>query len=160
MVVAISTLITIMFAQIIRRAFLGQAIVWADGLARYLLIWSTFLGATIAAKENSHVSLSLVEDKLNERAKLMFQCAMMFLFGVLACFVLYAGILAFEFTIPQRADALPISIAWIYAAIPFSQVIIIVHLISNISGRITAFVHGEGEAGGEIRAEDNEGGAV
>ena len=147
---SIAALIIIMFIQVLKRAIMGSAITWADGTARYLLIWSTFLGATVATKESGHISLTFIQDKLKGKPKMVFECILMLGFAVLAIFTLYAGIMVLEYVIPQKSDSLPISVAWIYGAIPFCEAIIAVHLFTNTANKIADIAHGKTE---EVGAE-------
>ncbi len=131
-VISISVLVIIMLTQIFTRFFLGHAITWVDGSARYLLIWSTFLGAAIAAKESGHISLTFLLDMLHGKGRIIGDCIVCLLFMILAGFVVKAGITAVELVLPQKSDSLPISVAWIYGAIPLCQALIFYHLFVNL----------------------------
>lgn len=131
-VTCVVVLVVIMSSQIFTRAFMGHAITWVDGTSRYMLIWSTFLGATIAAKEAGHIQLTFILDRLRGKARIIGDCIVSLLFMILAAAVVQAGILAVELVIPQKSDTLPISVAWIYAAIPVCEAIIFYHLFVDL----------------------------
>lgn len=130
-IMSIVTLILVMFLQILKRAILGSAISWADGMARYMLIWSTFLGATVATKEASHISLTFIQDKLSGKAREIFDCVIILCSIILCVAVVYTGFKVIQLVLPQKSDSLPISVAWIYAAIPFSEIVMTIHLIDS-----------------------------
>ncbi|MDR1604112.1 MAG: TRAP transporter small permease [Gracilibacteraceae bacterium] len=136
MVAAITALIAVMFIQVLRRVFLGSTFSWADGLARYMLVWSAFLGATVAARESDHIALTFIIEKLSGKAKMAFEIFLMLCFAVLAAFVVYAGVRTLVLVAPQKSDSLPISVAWVYGAIPFCQAVILYHLAVNILNRV------------------------
>lgn len=131
-VISISVLVIIMSLQIFTRFFMGHAITWVDGTSRYLLIWGTFLGAAIAAKESGHINLTFLLDKLRGKGRIIGDCLVTVLFMILAGFVVKAGISAVELVLPQKSDSLPISVAWIYGAIPLCQAVIFYHLFVDL----------------------------
>ncbi len=147
--VCITVLVVIVFAQICRRAFFNTAISWADGLTRYMLVWTTFLGATVGAKNWTHISLTFVIDKLRGKAKHIYKIVLMLGFLFLSVFVVYAGIKVLALVIPQKSDSLPISVAWIYASIPFSYAVMIVHFVTNILNEIYGVATGGFDAEGK-----------
>lgn len=131
-VTCVVVLVVIMSAQIFTRFFLGHAITWVDGTSRYMLIWSTFLGATIAAKECGHIQLTFILDMLHGKGRIIGDCIVSLLFMILAAAVVKAGVSAVELVMPQKSDTLPISVAWIYAAIPFCEAVIFYHLFVDL----------------------------
>jgi TRAP-type C4-dicarboxylate transport system permease small subunit len=60
LVVLLSVLILIAFSQIILRNFFSTGIAWGDALVRSLVLWTGFIGATIAAREGQHISIDVV----------------------------------------------------------------------------------------------------
>ncbi|MDR1321980.1 MAG: TRAP transporter small permease [Gracilibacteraceae bacterium] len=138
LVLSITILVAAMFIQILRRVFIGSTFTWVDGVARYMLIWGTFLGAAIAAKESEHISLTFIADKLTGKANQIFECLLYLCFAFLACYAVFAGIQAVQLVLPQKSDSLPISVAWIYGAIPFCEAIIVFHLGVNFINKVAA----------------------
>lgn len=131
-VTCVVVLVVVMSSQIFTRFFLGHAITWVDGTSRYMLIWSTFLGATIAAKEAGHIQLTFILDMLHGKGRIIGDCIVSLLFMILAAAVVKAGISVVELVMPQKSDTLPISVAWIYAAIPVCEAVIFFHLFVDI----------------------------
>lgn len=131
LIVAISVLIIVMTAQIIARAGFNVGISWADGLARYMLIWSTFLGAACAMKENSHITLTFIPDKLKGNALKWYSLAIGVLIFIFVLVMCYIGISVVKLVWPQKADSIAISVAFIYLAIPFAHIVMLVHLLTN-----------------------------
>lgn len=66
---ALITMTLIIFAQVVLR-FFARGFPWAEELARYLMIWSGFLGASIATRQRRHLKVDLLTRFLPEgRAK-------------------------------------------------------------------------------------------
>tara|TARA_R110002012_G_scaffold61878_1_gene162353 strand:+ start:657 stop:1181 length:525 start_codon:yes stop_codon:yes gene_type:complete len=53
-------LVTILAAQVVFRYILGSPLVWSEELARYLLVWCTFIGVSLAVREGRNISVDLL----------------------------------------------------------------------------------------------------
>ncbi len=68
-VLFLSAMILLSFGQVILRNFFDLGILWADILLRQLVLWVGFLGASLAVRENKHISISFIPNFLSERWK-------------------------------------------------------------------------------------------
>jgi TRAP-type C4-dicarboxylate transport system permease small subunit len=55
--------------QIIARVFF-TALSWSEELTRYLLVWSTFIGAGCVYKRGGHINVSFIQDKFKGKARI------------------------------------------------------------------------------------------
>jgi TRAP-type C4-dicarboxylate transport system permease small subunit len=55
----LSLMIILSFGQMISRNFFHQALVWGDILLRQLVLWTGFLGASLAVRQNKHISIDV-----------------------------------------------------------------------------------------------------
>lgn len=69
LVSALLLMIMTAVAQIVLRNVFGSGIVWADSMVRILVLWCGLLGATVATREKSHISIDLVSRYIPERAE-------------------------------------------------------------------------------------------
>jgi TRAP-type C4-dicarboxylate transport system permease small subunit len=53
-------MIGIAFLQILLRNFFSTGLDWGDSLVRNLVLWTGFIGATLATKEGKHINIDLV----------------------------------------------------------------------------------------------------
>ena len=58
--ILLALMILMAFSQIVLRNFFSSGIDWSDALVRYLVVWVTFVGAAIAAKEGKHITFDLL----------------------------------------------------------------------------------------------------
>ena len=112
-------------AQIICRTWF-TALTWSDEVTRYLLIWSTFLGASVVYRHSGHISVTIVQDAVPPRLSKVLRVAVHVI-----CFVLFAVLLYFSCTycmkLNKTATTLPIKMKYIYLCVPISMVILMVH---------------------------------
>ncbi len=60
LVVLLSSMILLAAYQVIARNFFDTGILWGDALVRVLVLWVTFIGATIASRNDEHIRIDLL----------------------------------------------------------------------------------------------------
>lgn len=61
--------IMVIFFGIIMRAVFQHPLVWTNEISRYLIIWGTLIGATVALKNDYHIKVDLLYNKLPKSVK-------------------------------------------------------------------------------------------
>jgi TRAP-type C4-dicarboxylate transport system permease small subunit len=75
------------FLQILFRNLISVGIVWIDSLVRHLVLWIALLGASIATRENRHISIDVLSGRLSPDRYSRVQ-GVVRLFSALVCFLL------------------------------------------------------------------------
>jgi len=122
MVFFLSLLCLLIFIEIIMRTFFQTGLPWLEEFGRYVLVLSTFLGASIAIKRDDHPRMSAFLQALPAKPR---RVAMVVAEFVLGCFLLvlsyYAGIQVLNLIrIGTRASTLPFPLWLTYAVLPVS----------------------------------------
>lgn len=60
LVAALATMMGMAAFQVIARNFFDTGILWGDGLVRVLVLWITFIGATVASRHDEHIHMDLL----------------------------------------------------------------------------------------------------
>lgn len=63
--VCLSCMTIFVFANVILRYFFNSGLTWAEEASRYLFIWLIFLGAIVAYRENVHLGVDTLVQKLS-----------------------------------------------------------------------------------------------
>ncbi|MEA5082766.1 MAG: TRAP transporter small permease [Lachnospiraceae bacterium] len=132
----LGAMVLVTFVQIICRVFF-TALSWSEELARYLLVWSTFIGAGCVYKTSGHISVEVVQNLLPRTARTATRIFVHILCGILFAIAVVYGIKYMSMVGTQKSAALHIPMKYMYAAIPVGCGIMIVHaiaLITNILG--------------------------
>jgi len=69
LVLFLSVMVVLAFAQVILRNFFGTGLLWGDTLVRHLVLWVGFAGATIATSEKRHISIDALGNFLSPRVR-------------------------------------------------------------------------------------------
>jgi len=75
------------FLQILFRNLISVGIVWIDSLVRHLVLWIALLGASIATRENRHISIDVLSGRVSPVHYFKVQGAVQ-LFSALVCLLL------------------------------------------------------------------------
>jgi TRAP-type C4-dicarboxylate transport system permease small subunit len=118
-------------AQVVFRYFFGDPLVWSDELARYLFVWCSFLGWVIAARNRSHLSVSIMADRLAPNAR-----ALLALVGAIAALafaglLVYYGVRIAERNWDVETTSLAMSMGVVYAIVPAAAVAVAFHALAD-----------------------------
>ena len=109
-VIMLGLMVVITTAQIICRTFF-TSLSWSDEVTRYLLIWSTFLGATCVYRHSGNIAITFIQDLVPKKL------------GAVGKLV-------------KTATALPIKMKYIYLCIPISMGILMLHALVMALGEV------------------------
>ena len=60
LVLLLASMIVLAAYQVVARNFFDTGILWGDALVRVLVLWVTFIGATIASRKDEHIRIDLL----------------------------------------------------------------------------------------------------
>jgi len=117
------------------RRILGDQIRWTEELARFLLVWISFLGGAIAYLDDKHLGVDLLVDRINPTARRVARIVTHGLVFAFTLFVMGIGgtqLVVDRFDSGQVLSALTINKAWIYLAVPVSGYVISLFALGNV----------------------------
>ena len=117
----------IVATQVFFRYALNQSLFWSEELARFLLVWLTFLGATVAYRRKVHPGIDILYARmppvLQKASVIMTHLASMALFAVMV----FYGIQFAYFVRLQISPALYLPKWIVLSIIPLSGLVLMVH---------------------------------
>ncbi|MBT1063363.1 TRAP transporter small permease [Bowmanella sp. Y26] len=121
--------------QVLCRYLFNSPSTVSEEIARFLLIWIGLLGATYAYMTNAHIGMDFLVNKLRPtqqyHAKLLGHlCGLFFA----SCVLLLGGLNLVDLTLNpvQRSAALGIKMAYIYAVLPISGLLMSIAALAHI----------------------------
>lgn len=124
-VVMLAGMVICTTAQIVCRTWF-TALEWAEEVTRFLLIWSTYLGATCVYRHSGNIAISFVQDIMPDNVKKGMRVLVHAVCFALFLVVLYFGVM-YCAKQNRTAAVLPIKMKYIYSCIPISMAICAFH---------------------------------
>lgn len=120
-------MVVVVAAQVFCRYVLNYSLFWSEELARYLLVWMTFLGASVAYHRRVHPSIDILQKRVGPGTThgmriAVYVVALLF-FGVLTIY----GLQFAYFVRNQISPALQIPKWIVMTVLPLSGTILCLH---------------------------------
>ena len=90
-VVMLSVMILMAFLQIVLRNAFSTGISWADPLVRYLVLWVGFIGASLATKEEKHITIEVFSRWFSGNSALYLKMLSQLVSAVICGLLTFAG---------------------------------------------------------------------
>ena len=112
------------------RYVLNDSLAWTEELARFSMIWLSWLGGGIAIRRGAHIAVEFVTDALSAKARsvvvMIGRAGILFFLGI----CLWYGLDLTARVSAQSTIALGISMQIPYAAIPLGSFLMAYHLLA------------------------------
>jgi TRAP-type C4-dicarboxylate transport system permease small subunit len=134
--IAVFLILTIdVLLGVFTRKILGDQVRWTEELARFLLVWISFLGGAIAYLDDKHLGVDLLVDRIDPAARRVARIVTHGMVFAFALFVMGIGgtqLVIDRFDSGQVLSALQINKAWFYLAVPVSGYVISLFAFGNV----------------------------
>jgi len=87
-------MVSLGFLQILFRNLISVGIVWIDSLVRHLVLWIALLGASVATRENRHITIDVLSGRVSPGNYSKIRGAVQ-LFSALVCLLLVSPAIRF-----------------------------------------------------------------
>jgi TRAP-type C4-dicarboxylate transport system permease small subunit len=125
------------------RYVLKAPLPWSEEMARYLMIWGASVGASIAFREGSHISVTILVDRLDRViGRVVIRFAQTIVIVFMATVALKGFNLLFELK-GQTSPAMEIPMAWPYLAIPVGCLLILLEALAKLILKDNTIEHPE-----------------
>ncbi|MDQ0428782.1 TRAP-type C4-dicarboxylate transport system permease small subunit [Planomicrobium stackebrandtii] len=126
-------LVTVVFLQVIFRFILNSPLAWTEELARYSLIWLTFLGAAYAMSTKAHIGMEFFVNLFGVSVRKALYIAATFASLLFFLLMVIEGYDLAMQGMSQTSPVLRIPMGMIYMIIPVSGVVLIINMASQFS---------------------------
>lgn len=136
----------LVFINVVLRA-VGISIDGTEEIARYGIIWVTFIGSSICIYKGSHIGVDAIMELLPERGK---KVTKIITITISALFVLLFTVSSFNLTMRvaemnQRSATLNISMIYVYGAMPVGGLLMTIRFVQKLIKSIKNFNIEEGK---------------
>lgn len=137
-VVSITAMLFIIFIQVICRYVFQHSLVFSEELARYLFVYTVFLGSAVLMRENGHIVVEVLIQKLKGKMA-KYTKIVAYLSTLLFVIILfYQGYRMTVLTFAQRSPALGIPMSFVYLVIPTASFVMICNILILIRDTLSS----------------------
>lgn len=118
--------------QIIFRYVINKSLSWSQDTLIYLLIWSVFIGISLAIKKRKHIKVELAYSVLSEKAQLYLMVFSNIIFIIFCAIISYFSLMKVYkliFINPQVSESTGLSMWMIQIAVPLGFLLSIYRLV-------------------------------
>ena len=123
-------------AQVVCRTWF-TALSWSEEATRYLLIWSTFIGAACVYRHSGNIAITVIQNLFPESMQRFIRILIHVICLILFCVLCYYGFLYCGRQV-RTAAAIPIKMKYIYMCLPLSMIILVIHSSAMILEEINS----------------------
>lgn len=131
-VASLSVMTLMIVLQVLFRYVIQSSLSFSEELARYMFIWSAFVGSALALKNRSHVSIEIIVANLPRAIKkraIVVSNALSFIFYALL--VVY-GIIMTVHTLDQTSPTMGwLRMSYVYLSVPIAGFILLANVVVN-----------------------------
>ena len=126
--------VLLIFSQIFMRTIFNYSLSWTEELSRYIFIWQTWLGTSIALKYKQHIRVEILINIFKKaKKKKILEISVNLIWIAFSIFLLYAGTLLCKSMIARNvlSSGMRIPLVFVYSCLPISSLIVLIRLIND-----------------------------
>lgn len=128
----------IVFANVMLRYLTDESIMWSEEVARYLMIWLTFLGVGPVLRLGGHIAIETLPEALPAPAARRLRVLILVAMVVLCVAMIWAGMDLVSRTRYQMTAVTDVPFSLVAAAIPTGFALALVHLAAVARGFVAS----------------------
>lgn len=140
LIVAVGLLVLDVVWGVFTRYVMGEQAKWTEELARFLLIWVTLLGGAVAFRGKEHLGVDFFVGKFHPKAqKVMVVITHLIVLFFAGAVLVYGGscVVYGALSMEQMTPALGWKMGFVYLALPFSGLFVILYILENLIETLT-----------------------
>lgn len=139
--------VIVIFAQVVTRYVFNSSLSWSEEFSRYLFVWQTWLGSSLALKEGKHIRLEVLDKKFGPKGFNVMMIMAGIIWLAFDIFLIMNGtqLVSQQLARGARSSGMGIPLAIVYSSLPVSSVIIAFRLLGEIISNIKILKTAGGE---------------
>lgn len=117
----------VVLIQVFTRFIMNNPASWTEEVARYLMVWMSFLGAGVGLKYGLHMSLGIVTDRLSGMASTIVRILCVLLTLLVGVIIAYFGFRYMMVGKERVSMALQFPMIYAFAVMPFGGAVILMN---------------------------------
>lgn len=133
LITSLALMVLVIFAQIVLRWF-GAATVWAEELARCIMLYLMWVAASYAVKKDAHIRLTVLVEKITGKKRDKLEVVILGVWLIFAIWLMVEGVFLLQKidAMNQVSAAMRLPMVVPYASAPLGGLLMSVRLIQKI----------------------------
>lgn len=137
---ALAGMIVATSMQIVFRVFF-RALPWTEEVSRFLLVWATFLGATLAYRRGMHIAVTFLVDAVPERPRRAVRAAALVIALLFFTLLLLTTVNYMALQSRQLSAALRLPMRYVYLVMPIALAVMTLHSLNQLTQLLFSSKH-------------------
>lgn len=125
------TVAVVVLLQVLMRYLFAYPNPWSEEVSRFCFVWVSLLGASLAVEHRAHFGFDQVTGKLDPRMKRVVETGAEVVVLAFAVLLIGTGVALMDLTMGERSPAFNLPVALVYAAVPVSGALMVVHMLAG-----------------------------
>ena len=130
----------VVFLQVVFRLISGS-LPWSEELARYMMIFMVYLGASVGVKKKNHIAIEFVANQLPGKGRTVVDIISALLMLAVFVVIIHFGMNVVRVTMMQKSPVLRVKMGYMYFSVVLGGILMclqaVVNLISSVRNLIT-----------------------
>ncbi|QMV42776.1 TRAP transporter small permease [Cohnella cholangitidis] len=122
----------IIIMQVLCRFVIDYPLTWSEEAARYLMVYTVFLGASLALRNHKMIAIEIITESVKPKVRKVLRILVSLISIVFFVVLLFKGLDMLEIVSRQTSAGLGIKMDIPYMAIPIGATLMIINSIANI----------------------------
>lgn len=136
LIVLLASMSVIIFTNVVMRYVTHDSLEWGEEVARYMMIWLTFLGAGSVLRLGGHIAVENLQDALPRPLAIAMRAVVACLLMGFFVFMAVYGWMYMERAKYQTTPVTQIPFSYIYAAMTVGGILLIIHFLFILRGYV------------------------
>lgn len=133
LVASLIAVVILVILQVFFRYVIHASLGWSEEIARYALIWITWISTSYAVRKHSHIRVEFIKDMFSDKVKKYIEFIVLSLWFLLALFLAVEGtkLVMTIYGTGQVSPSTQLPIWFIYMAVPIGGTLMCIRLIQE-----------------------------
>lgn len=142
LVIMFAVMVIAIFLQIIMRFVFDNSLTWSEELGKFIFVWISWLGISIAERRNEHIKITMLTDRLSLKWQAIVDIlAKIVLIGIL-CVTIYYAVMLVGTQSHVHYAGIKISTSWGYLSLVIGCGFMLLRVIGGIVRHIQSLKTG------------------
>ncbi|UCF94419.1 MAG: TRAP transporter small permease [Desulfobacterales bacterium] len=139
----IAIIVACLFYAVVMRYVFHQPPAWSMELSRYLFIWMVILSAVLITREQSHIQIVFLVNRLPEKLRFVWLNVIRLLMLAFCWIMIHQGLKILPMVSEASSPTLGISMGWLYLTNPVGGLLMGIYILETIALSVFAYFRNE-----------------